>query len=248
MPFASRAKGIAHDCAHAPGFLLSRFHDVRNDFLERWHEVAATFVDIVKFAMRGLPAPTVAGFGEGFSLVFSSRMSGIRRLFFVSALCLGGFVASVAHSVASAAAPYALLGREAPDFALHALVGSNMRLSEHLGDVVVVSFWGSRCGPCSTQLDALNRSLATYQPVGLRVFGVSVDDDQERALEYAKAQSVNFPLLLDPTKSVSRLYAVDNLPMTVLIDRNGVVRHVHRDYSVKGEALYLNELRALLNE
>ena len=161
------------------------------------------------------------------------------------ALCVGGLVA---FASASAAAPYPLIGREAPDFALHALVGSNVRLSEALGDVVVVTFWGSRCGPCGTQLGALNRSLATYSSVGLRVFGVSVDDDQARALEYAKGQSVRFPLLLDPSKSVSRLYEVDNLPMTVLIDRGGVVRHVHRDYSAKDEALYLKELRALLNE
>jgi peroxiredoxin len=176
-------------------------------------------------------------------------MSRIRRLFFVSALGLGGLVAmALVGSPARAAAPYPLLGREAPDFALHALVGSNVRLSEHLGDVVVVSFWGSRCGPCGMQLDALNRSLATYQSAGLRVFAVSVDDDQARALEYAKGQSVTYPLLLDPSKSVSRLYQVDNLPMTLLIDRGGVIRHVHRDYSAKEETLYLNELRALLNE
>jgi peroxiredoxin len=166
-----------------------------------------------------------------------------RRLFFVSLLGIGGLGA-----VAVAAAPYPLIGKDAPDFALHALVGSNVRLSEHLGDVVVVSFWGSRCGPCATQLTALNRSLSTYASVGLKVFGVSVDDDQVRALEYAKGQSVAFPLLLDPSKSVSRTYVVDNLPMTVLIDRGGVVRHVHRDYSSKDEALYLQELRALLNE
>ena len=215
-------------------------------------EVAVTFVDIVKFAMRGLPAPTVASFGEGIPLgephprcsvvsrvsVFRARA---RRLFFV--LGVGGLAA-----VAVAAAPYPLIGKEAPDFALHALVGSNVRLSEHLGDVVVVSFWGSRCGPCGTQLNALNRSLSTYASVGLKVFGVSVDDDQVRALEYAKGQSVSFPLLLDPSKSVSRMYVVDNLPMTVLIDRGGVVRHVHRDYSTKDDALYLKELRALLNE
>jgi peroxiredoxin len=217
--------------------------------LETLREVAATFVDIVKFAMRGLPAPTVASFGEGILLKRSvvSRSSGSRarmtRLFFVSMFLSGGLMAS-----AMAAAPYSLVGKDAPDFALHALVGDNVRLSENLGDVVVVTFWGSRCGPCATQLDALNRSLATYQSVGLRVFGVSVDDDQGRALEYAKGQSVTFPLLLDPTKSVSRLYQVDNLPMTVLIDRGGIVRHVHRDYSGKDEALYLQELRALLNE
>jgi peroxiredoxin len=223
-----------------------------SQFFESMREVAATFVDIVKFAMRGLLAPTVANFGEGLlvdeqqtrcSVV--SRLSASRRLLFVSALCVGGLVA---FASAGAAAPYPLIGREAPDFALHALVGSNVRLSEALGDVVVVTFWGSRCGPCGTQLGALNRSLSTYSSVGLRVFGISVDDDQARALEYAKGQPVTFPLLLDPSKSVSRLYEVDNLPMTVLIDRGGVVRHVHRDYSTKDEALYLKELRALLNE
>jgi peroxiredoxin len=169
-----------------------------------------------------------------------------RRLFFVSLLGAVGFAAGSA--ALAAPAPYPLIGKQAPDFALHALVGSNVRLSEQLGDVVVVSFWGSRCGPCGTQLDALDRSLSTYASVGLKVFGVSVDDDQTRALEYAKGQSVSFPLLLDPSKSVSKLYVVDNLPMTVLIDRSGVVRHVHRDYSAKDEALYLKELRALLNE
>ncbi len=97
-----------------------------------------------------------------------SRMSGIRRLFFVSLLGRRW----LRRRRAFGAAPYPLLGREAPDFALHALVGSNVRLSEHLGDVVVVSFWGSRCGPCGMQLDALNRSLATYQSAGLRVFAV----------------------------------------------------------------------------
>lgn len=170
-------------------------------------------------------------------------MNRARRLFFVSVLGVFGF-----GPVAMAAPAYPLIGKDAPDFALHALVGSNVRLSEHLGDVVVLSFWGARCGPCSTQLNALDRSLSTYASVGLKVFGVSVDDDQVRALEYAKGQSVSFPLLLDPSKSVSRLYVVDNLPMTVLIDRGGVVRHVHRDYSAKDEALYLKELRALLNE
>ena len=72
--------------------------------------------------------------------------------------------------------------------------------------------------------------------------------NQAELLRTLQAQGVEFPLLLDPTKSVGRNYQVDNLPMTVLIDRGGVVRHVHRDYSSKEDALYLQELRALLNE
>jgi hypothetical protein len=55
-------------------------------------------------------------------------------------------------------------------------------------------------------------------------------------------------MLLDPGKDVSRAYQVDNLPMTVLIDRGGTVRRVHRDFGAKSDALYLNELRELLNE
>jgi len=59
---------------------------------------------------------------------------------------------------------------------------------------------------------------------------------------------VTFPMLLDPQKSVGRAYEVDNLPMTVLIDRSGTVRYVLRDYSAASDEIYLRRLRALLNE
>lgn len=160
---------------------------------------------------------------------------------------LAGVLATVVLA-ASAATAYALLGHEAPDFALRAVNGNNVRLSEHRGDVVVLSFWGSRCGQCRTQLAALDRSFKTYRSAGLQVFGVNVDDDQGGALEFARTQALGFPLLLDPQKAVARAYQVDNLPMTVLIDRGGAVRQVHRDFSSKFEPAYLQQLRVLLNE
>ena len=144
--------------------------------------------------------------------------------------------------------PYALIGQSAPDFALRAAAGGNARLSEHRGEVVVLSFWSSRCTPCRSQLTALNRSLTTYRSAGLAMFGIGVDDDPAQALEFARSASVSFALLLDPAKGVSRSYQVDNLPMTVLIDRGGTVRDVLRDYSPENEQLYLRQLRALLNE
>lgn len=179
-----------------------------------------------------------------------ARLSRLRRLFhpgaFIGAAVL--VTLGVASALALAAVPYPLLGRAAPDFALRAVVGSNVRLSEHQGEVVVLSFWGSRCEPCRAQLRALNESLGTYRSVGLAVLGISVDDDPTRALEFARGQTVEFPLLLDPKKAVGRQYEVDNLPMTLLVDRSGIVRYVHRDYSERQNALYLQELRALLNE
>jgi peroxiredoxin len=160
------------------------------------------------------------------------------------------FAAALAAAalVTPAATGYALLGHDAPDFALHAVNGVNVRLSEHRGDVVVLSFWGSRCGQCRMQLTALDKSFKTYHSAGLEVLGINVDDDQAGALEFARAQALGFPLLLDPQKAVARNYLVDNLPMTLLIDRGGVVRQVHRDFSSKFESLYLQQLRMLLNE
>jgi peroxiredoxin len=143
---------------------------------------------------------------------------------------------------------YALIGHPAPDFALHAAGGGNVRLSEHIGQVVVLSFWSSRCNPCRAQLAALNRSLATYRSAGLMIYGVGVDDDQDKSLEFARSVHVSFPLLLDPEKTAGRSYQVDNLPMTVLIDRNGTVRHTLRDYNGVSAELYLQQLRELLNE
>jgi peroxiredoxin len=147
-----------------------------------------------------------------------------------------------------AATAYSLIAAQAPDFALRAYAGGNARLSEHRGDVVVLSFWNSSCNPCGSQLEALDRSFSTYGSAGMQVFGISVDDNQLRAREFAQAHKVAFPMLADPDKLAARLYRIDNLPMTVLIDRNGVVRHAHRDFSPKSEAQYLEQLRTLLNE
>jgi peroxiredoxin len=143
---------------------------------------------------------------------------------------------------------YELIARAAPDFTLRAAAGGNVRLSEHRGEVVVLSFWSSSCGTCRGQLAALNHSLATYRSAGLEVYGVSVDDVPSRALEYARSAGVDFPLLLDPAKAVAKAYRVDSLPMTVLIDRGGAVRNVLRDYSEKNDAIYRQQLRILLNE
>ena len=161
---------------------------------------------------------------------------------------LGALGLTLAAAGFAAEPPYALVGRAAPDFALHAVVGDNVRLSEHRGEVVVLNFWSSRCTSCRTQLAALNRSFGTYRSAGLSVYGVGVDDDPVQAQDFARTARVDFALLLDPAKTVSRSYQVDNLPMTVLIDRNGTVRYVLRDYSAASSTLYLQQLRTLLNE
>ena len=150
--------------------------------------------------------------------------------------------------LAALARTRALPGTAAPDFALRALAGPNVRLSEHIGQVVVLSFWGSDCQGCRAQLLALGRDFSRYRAQGLRVYGVEVADDQTAAVRFARGTHVTFPLLLDPAKSVARLYDVDNLPMTVLIDRDGKIRQVVRDFNESSRRACQDELRKLLAE
>jgi peroxiredoxin len=134
----------------------------------------------------------------------------------------------------AAEASYGLQGRAAPDFALRATSGSNFRLSEHRGEVVMLMFWGSRCGQCGPTLARLSRLVDTYRSAGLAAFAVG--------------HPVSFPVLLDPAKGVAREYRVDNLPMLLLVDRAGVIRYVHRNYRSGSDALYLEQVKVLLDE
>jgi peroxiredoxin len=146
------------------------------------------------------------------------------------------------------AANSSLSGQSAPDFALKAMDGANLRLSEFLGDVVMLNFWASWCGSCRQQMPELERLYDTYRSAGFVLIGVNVDDESERAVEFVRALKVNYPILLDPRKSVAPLYRLEELPMSVLIDRAGVVRFVHVDYHAGKEQPYLSQLRALLDE
>jgi peroxiredoxin len=151
-------------------------------------------------------------------------------------------------SAAAVAADYPLIGSSAPDFALRAFTGYNVRLSEHRGEVVVLAFWSSNCSTCGSELAAINRSYSTYRTAGLAVFGISVEDSRRHAREFARIHRVGFQMLDDPAEDVSRLFDVDSLPMVVLIDRNGTIRDVHHDFGSQDEARYRAELRRLLDE
>lgn len=166
---------------------------------------------------------------------------GVRRVL----LALGaGCLAAVAAGAYAAAG---LLSHPAPDFALRSAGGGNVRLSEYVGQPVILSFWSSGCGRCAAQLSSLDHYFATYRSSGLVVLGISVEDDPRRAIDYARAHHTAFPLLLDDTKGVSRAFGIDRLPTTVLIDRSGIVRYLHADDRADDPS-YVEQIRALLDD
>jgi peroxiredoxin len=151
-------------------------------------------------------------------------------------------------TVSLAAEKYELVGQPAPDLVARGLSGENVRVSEHRGEVVVVSFWSGSCNTCRAQLEALDRIAKTYASAGLTVIGVNLDDNIARAEKFARAQDVRFQLLVATAKSTGRDFRVDRLPMLVFVDRAGVLRAAHREFKKRDEDMYVRELRTLLNE
>ena len=159
-----------------------------------------------------------------------------------------GCVLFLAALAAPAADRYDLVGKPAPDLVARGLSGENVRISEHRGEVVVVSFWSGSCNTCRNQLEALDRIARTYASAGLTVIGVNLDDDLARAEKFARAQNVQFPLLISAPENTGADYHIDRVPMMVFVDRAGVLRAAHREFKTTDEALYVRELRKLLDE
>ena len=141
-----------------------------------------------------------------------------------------------------------MTGQEAPDFALKSSTGENLRLSEYRGEVVMVNFWATWCGPCRQEMPLLEELFSRYERVGFTLLGVNIDDDPRRAMQMAKELGVTFPVVFDDRKEVSKLYEVNAMPVTVLVDKEGRVRHVHHGYKPGYEEKYLTQVRSLLRE
>ena len=161
--------------------------------------------------------------------------------------CLLGIVFS-ALAATSLAASGSLTGQTAPDFALKSSTGENLRLSEYRGDVVMINFWATWCGPCRQEMPLLDELHSRYERVGFSLLGVNIDDDAGKAMNMVSELGVTFPVLFDHRKEVSKMYEVDAMPTTVILDREGTVRHIHYGYKPGYEEKYLDQIRSLLRE
>jgi len=136
----------------------------------------------------------------------------------------------------------------APDFTLRAADGKNLRLQEQRGQVVLVNFWATWCGPCKQEMPHLNRLYEKYRASGFVLLAVNIDEDPRLAVGMAQRMGLKFPVLLDGDKKVSKLYDLSSMPSTVMIDRDGRVRHIHLGYREGLEDLYEKQIRELVKE
>jgi peroxiredoxin len=136
----------------------------------------------------------------------------------------------------------------APAFTLNDLSGASRALSQYKGQVVMVNFWATWCGPCQQEMPLLDQMYKKFKPVGFTLIGVNVDKDAPPVKDLLARKPVSFPVLLDPTNAVSKAYHLDEMPSSVIIDKTGTIRYVHRGYKPGDENEYQDRIRQLIRE
>jgi peroxiredoxin len=117
-----------------------------------------------------------------------------------------------------------MLGAEAPDFSMNTPEDKPLSLKELRGQVVLVDFWASWCGPCRKENPAVVAAFTKYKEKGFNVLGVSLDSNKDRWLDAIKADNLTWPHVSDLKgwqNDAAKLYSVTSIPQNVLLDREG---------------------------
>jgi len=155
----------------------------------------------------------------------------------------------VATTLAVALSATALeAGSRAPEIGLEDLNGRPVRMRALRGKVVIVDFWASWCAPCREELPVLDGLYRRYREQGLVVVGVSVDRTLRNARGFLRRVPVSFPVVHDARHQVAGRYSPPRMPSSYIVDRRGVVRHVHEGFRSGDAAVIERQVRALLDQ
>lgn len=116
------------------------------------------------------------------------------------------------------------------------------------GKVVIIDFWASWCAPCKASFPAFNRLHDKYSAKGLVIIGVGLDDDVANYKEFSGKMGAKFTLAHDAEKKAAAFFSPPSMPTSYVIDRKGVIRHVHTGFrGAKTETELSSEIEALLS-
>lgn len=117
-------------------------------------------------------------------------------------------------------------GFAAPGFELMDYEGKSVKLSDFKGQVVLLNLWASWCTPCRAEMPAMEEVYQNLKDQGFVVLAVNMtaQDDQQQAHAFAVETGLTFPVLFDPSGDVQRAYALQALPTSFFIDREGIIQ------------------------
>lgn len=123
-------------------------------------------------------------------------------------------------------------------------VEQEQELRQYQGKVLYVDFWASWCGPCAQSFPFMNDLAGDLQRDGLQIVAVNLDANREDAQAFLAQRPAHFTVLADAGGQCAQEFGVQAMPSSYLVDRQGVVRHVHKGFR-PGEA---QEFRVLVEE
>lgn len=129
------------------------------------------------------------------------------------------------------AAPVAV-GQAAPAVDLPTLPAgtAGVTLEDLRGSVVYVDFWASWCGPCRISFPLLDDMRTELGPRGFEVLAINLDEFEEDALKFLAEVPVSYPVVRDANGTSPQAYGILGMPTGFLVDRQGVVRHMHQGF------------------
>ena len=143
------------------------------------------------------------------------------------------------------------IGTAAPDFTLEDKNGQSVSLNSYKGKVVFINFWASWCTPCKKELPELNSFIGLYGSSEIVVLAINIDKKRAHADDFLKKitrLNKNITVLYDPSSTVIPLYKARAMPTSFIIDRDGLIRHVHFGYNKDDPEKWVTEVDALLKE
>jgi thiol-disulfide isomerase/thioredoxin len=155
-------------------------------------------------------------------------------------LALALLVASTASALTLGDAPPAI---DMPDRA-----GAKVDLNELRGNVVLVDFWASWCGPCREEMPVLEQLHKKYAKQGLVIIGINIDNNSKKMNNFLKGTPVSFRIVHDRKLNVASKYEPGTMPSSYFIGRDGKIRYVHEGFRKKDAAELEERIKTLLAE
>lgn len=127
-----------------------------------------------------------------------------------------------------------IIGEKSPDFALLDMNGQKHKLSDYKGQGVFLNFWGTWCKPCEKEMPYMNNQYQLFKDKGVQLLAVNVGESDLVVKKFIEKYQLSFPVLIDTDSQVQTAYAIDPLPITFLIDKNGLVKKVYTGQLTEG--------------
>jgi len=126
---------------------------------------------------------------------------------------------------------------QAAEFTVKDLKGNEISLSAYSGKVVFLNFWATWCGPCKDEIPGFIETYTQYKDKGMEIIGISMDRISPKSvLKFAEKYKINYPVVMGTAKIVKDYEPGPYIPITIIVDQNGKIRHRHIG-SMKKETL-----------